>query len=226
MKFLTIGSIALLAFISILSLSSQYITVVNLRLLCSFTFLISISVPTFFGQSDKSDFFKQTLLFISPLFFFNGNHINAYLISYLILIYLISLVRLKFNIFGKSVIIIYIAILCILTIGLFTIDYLNQKYKNEDNIDENYLYSPNNQNFLNTKVIDEGGLGSSSYIILYKNKNSHIKQEIEICYNKSYENINWNNNEEFNLDGTLFRIDKINLILPRPISGKCIDNLD
>ena len=226
MKFLTIGSIALLAFISILSLSSQYITLVNLRILCSFTFLISISVPTFFGQSDKNDFFKLTLLFISPLFIFNGNHINAYFISYLILIYLISLVRLKFNIFGKLVIIIYIAILCILTIGLFTIDYLNQKYTNKDYIEENYSYSPNNQNFLNTKVIDEGGLGSSSYIILYKNINSHIKQEIEICYNKSYENINWNNNEEFNLDGTLFRIDKINLILSRPKSGKCIDNLD
>ncbi|TGL55691.1 hypothetical protein EHQ58_18455 [Leptospira ognonensis] len=117
-------------------------------------------------------------------------------------------------------------ILFILTIGLFIKDYLHQEYKNKDHIEENYIYSPNKQSLLKTKFIDEGGLGSSSSIILYKNLDSFFKQEIEFCYNKPNENIKWDNDDEFQLDEILVEIKRINFVLPRPKSGKCIDQLD
>lgn len=148
----------------------------------------------------------------------NGNFTNLYFVSILLSLHTLSIIKFKFNLFEIFLEILFIATLTILLILYFNLKNIsNQK-------EEKLTFSQNGENILKSIFIDEGGLGASQYIILNKNIKSLMKQEIEICYNSN--NVNWINNNELKINGSIVKIKTIDFILKRPKSGKCLTHLN
>ncbi|XDD45973.1 hypothetical protein AB3N60_14835 [Leptospira sp. WS39.C2] len=84
------------------------------------------------------------------------------------------------------------------------------------------LFSEDKENILKRSLLDAGGLGASEYLILIKNYNHLIKQEIELCYNVDINNFKWINEDKIKINQSTLDIKNIPLVLKRPELGKCI----
>ncbi|XDD45327.1 hypothetical protein AB3N60_11425 [Leptospira sp. WS39.C2] len=137
MKILTITQSILLASIALLSINSYYITFTNILGFLNITLLIAISITIFTFPESNLEFHQKTLIFLNTfsLFIFN------------------------FKIYEISLGIIFTTILILFLVLYFC-------FKNTNNhIEEIEIYSPNKENILKKKYIDEGGLGDSQYVI-------------------------------------------------------------
>ncbi|MCG6146559.1 hypothetical protein [Leptospira bandrabouensis] len=216
---MTVTQSIILAFIALLSINSYYITFTNILGFLNIALLAVISITIFTFPKGNLEFHQKTLLFLSPLFLLNGNFTNIYFISTLLSLHTISILKFRFKNYEIFLEIIFITIL-ILFIFLFFC------FKNKNNhIEEIDIFSQNKEHILKKKYIDEGGLGASQYLILIKNHNSLMKQEIELCYNSNLDELKWIDNEEIKITEFTLGIKKINFILKRPNSGKCLTNL-
>lgn len=218
MKILIISQSILIVFLTILSISSYYITFTNIHLVLNISLLIALSFSILTLQKGNLKKYQKFLILLSPLLIANGNLRNLYFISILLFLHTLSIIKFKFNLFE-----ILLEILFITTLTIFLILYFY--FKNTSNQKEELVtFSQNGENILKSIFIDEGGLGASQYIILNKNIKSLMNQEIEICYNS--DNVKWINNDELNINESIVKIKNIDFILKRPKSGKCLTHLN
>ncbi|TGL19746.1 hypothetical protein EHQ47_16755 [Leptospira bourretii] len=216
---MTVTQSILLAFIALLSINSYYITFTNIPGFLNITLLAVISITIFNFSKGKLELHQKTLFFLSPLFLLNGNFTNIYFLSTLLSLHTISILKFEFNTYEILLEIIFITILILFLFLFFC-------FKNTNNhIEEIDIFSQNKEHILKKKYIDEGGLGASQYLILIKSHNSLMKQVIELCYNSNLDELKWINNEEIKITDFTLGIKKINFILKRPNSGKCLTHL-
>lgn len=219
MKVITVLSSLFLIFLTFVSITSHYITCTYFTSFLNITLIIIISLIILTSPKENLQFYQKSFIFLSPLLLLipNGNFKNIYLICAILILHIIVITKFKFRVYElliEFLIIIFLIILLILSSLLY--DFKNQT---EDLI----LFSEDKENILKGSFLDEGGLGASEYLILIKNYNHLMKQEIELCYNVHINKFEWINEDKIKIDQSILDIKNIPLVLKRPEFGKCID---